>query len=397
MKRLETVVVTTSGSPSWLTSSAPVDRVKPADLQCPPTNTTIPETDVPDTPRTSKSVVFVPLSPKSSATLRRHHEEQEAKSEISENNGNKNSSRRRRNSDPSSDRSLTSGHRAHDKDASSDLETDDEEAIEMLPDRFDAEGRPLDGSSPVRGRGPAWHSRRGDFEYRSPRGANGVNMRGEWGVSGTDAEVVERIVRNVTGVLEGRGSWLGLVSGILSGNLLNGGEEDDKDGTREKRERPSHRERGRIHDRERERDRSRDGRSESRHRRRKTHHDDEHDYDDDHDDHDKDSRRYLWRDEDEDRRRGERRKYRGWMAVDEPGESSRHAEGGRRARDRERRVSDHSDDYYYYNNYNDDRDGYYDDDYYYHEDRKRRRRRKKGREEDDFYERGVGRSQTWGI
>ncbi|KAL2158213.1 hypothetical protein VTH06DRAFT_4533 [Thermothelomyces fergusii] len=169
------------------------------------------------------SVVFVPLSPQSSATLRRHHEKQETQSDAvataSESADHRTSPRRRRNSDPSSDR-----RRVHGRGASSEPETDDEEAVEMLPDRFDAEGRLLDGSGPPRGTDPAWQSRRGDFEYRSPRGASGMSMRGEWGVGGMDAEGVERIVRNVTGVLEGRGSWLGLIGGILSGSLLTGGD-----------------------------------------------------------------------------------------------------------------------------------------------------------------------------
>ncbi|KAL2178148.1 uncharacterized protein P884DRAFT_198993 [Thermothelomyces heterothallicus CBS 202.75] len=337
------------------------DRVKPANLFTPPANTTS-ETDAPDTPRTSKSVIFVPLSPKSSATLRRHHEEQGAKSDAvdisSESDDNRISSRRGRNSDPSSGRPLTPGRRVYGKGASSEPETDDEEAIEMLPDRFDAEGRPLDGSSPIRGRGSAWHSRRGDFEYRSPRGANGMSMRGEWGVAGTDAEAVERIVRNVTGVLEGRGSWLGLISGILSGSLLSGG-----DGTGEERRRLSHRERERSRDRDRDRDRSRDDRDESRRRRRR--------------DDDGGSRRRLRRREEEEDERDERdERSRGRWKADERGESSRHAED-RRARGREREVSD-----------DDDNDDYYDD---YHEERKRRRRRR----EDELYERGVGRSQTW--
>ncbi|KAK4121333.1 hypothetical protein N657DRAFT_682980 [Parathielavia appendiculata] len=208
-----------------------------------------------DAPRTPKSVVFIPLSPKSSATLRRHHEEHASKSETedipSESDddgdedrdkglsadkepGSTSSRRRRRKSDPSSDRALAPPVlRSRDnRDTASSFseppETDDEEVIEMLPDRFDAQGRPLDdGSEPsssYSSRG--WHSRRGDFEYRSPRGSTdkgGLNMRGEWGVAGTDAEVVERVVQRVTGVLEGRGSWWGLIGGILSGSLLHSG------------------------------------------------------------------------------------------------------------------------------------------------------------------------------
>lgn len=329
----------------------------------------------PDTPRTpAKSVIFIPLSPKSSATLRRHHEKQATRSEdgdaASESDGNNRGRgkglvdddddddeparpRRRRDSDPSSNRPLVSRRRPRDaKSATSDDDDDDEEVIEMLPDRFDAQGRPLDGSAstPLSSRGgPQWHSRRGDFEYRSPRGASGTNMRGEWGIAGTDAEAVERIVKNVTGVLEGRGSWMGLISGILSGSLLQGGGGGGNDGEGQ----------GRITDRDRDRDRSRHDRDEDRRRRRRD------DDDDDDDDRGESGRR---RRKDEEKRESGRR----WRG-DERGESSRHAED-RRTRGRER-------------------DGYYDDDDddRYDEDRKRRRRRG-----DDPYERGVGRSQTWG-
>ena len=103
----------------------------------------------------------------------------------------------------------------------------------MLPDRFDAQGRPLDGSGT--GAAPRLHSRRGDFEYRSPRGPGAFNMRGEWGVAGTDSEAVERIVRNVTGILEGRGSWLGLLGTILGGGLLEGGGASDETEGQERR------------------------------------------------------------------------------------------------------------------------------------------------------------------
>src|SRR4051794_4557608 len=57
-----------------------VDRVIPSDTT-PPAGSTTSEVEPPDTPRTAKSVIFIPLSPKSSATLRRHHESQATKSE----------------------------------------------------------------------------------------------------------------------------------------------------------------------------------------------------------------------------------------------------------------------------------------------------------------------------
>jgi hypothetical protein len=72
-------------------------------------------------------------------------------------------------------------------------------------------------------------------------------MRGSWGVAGTDAEAVERIVQNVTGVLEGRGSWMGLLGGFLNGSLLQGadiGGGGEGLGRISDRDRPRGRERG---------------------------------------------------------------------------------------------------------------------------------------------------------
>lgn len=135
-------------------------------------------------PQTAKSVTFIPLSPRSRKTLEKHREEKEA--------------------------SEAEGY--FDRDSDSD-------EVEELPERFDEEGRPLGGA--VSSRSDRMHSRRGEFI--------GPGMVGQWGVSGTDQEAVDRIVRNVTGVLEGRGSWLGLLGGILSGNLLQGlGEGEDE-------------------------------------------------------------------------------------------------------------------------------------------------------------------------
>jgi hypothetical protein len=132
--------------------------------------------------------------------------------------------RGRRSTDPSSDRPLVSRRRPR-SDTSPDSDPE-EDVIEVLPDRFDASGRPLDprDRASVAGGGPSSgrmlpHVRRGDFVYRSPRGASGWNVRGQWGVAGTDPEAVERIVRNVTGAIDhGRSGWLGLLGGLLSGS-----------------------------------------------------------------------------------------------------------------------------------------------------------------------------------
>lgn len=188
------------------------------------------------------------MSPRSSSALRRHHEELKAKAEKEEEEKKAKEAepsdidyfgallgqliphtqpRRDSDKDPSSNRSLVPKRRTEDDNSDSGT---DEEVIEVLPDRFDSQGRPLNGTRT--NNTPRVHSRRGDFEYRNPRRPGGTQMQGEWAVAGTDPEAVERIVRNVTGVLEGRGSWLGLLGGILGGGLLQGasspGEEEMK-------------------------------------------------------------------------------------------------------------------------------------------------------------------------
>lgn len=129
--------------------------------------------------------------------------------------------RTRRASDPSSNRPLIS--RRHSDNDFSPTSSDDEEAeVEYLPDRFDAQGRPIDryGLGP-----PRVHSRRGEFAGK--RG--GWDVAGRWQVAGTDDVAVEKIVKKVTDVVEGRGSILGLLGGIISGSLLEGGESDRED------------------------------------------------------------------------------------------------------------------------------------------------------------------------
>lgn len=104
-----------------------------------------------------------------------------------------------------------------------DFNTDSDATLEILPDRFTPDGQPLDSRDPRDGK---LHSRRGEFLYHDHHG-NGLKQiagTGQWGVSGTDAQAVDRIVRKVEGVLEGKGSWAGLVMGLLSGRLMEGSE-----------------------------------------------------------------------------------------------------------------------------------------------------------------------------
>jgi hypothetical protein len=176
-------------------------------------------------PSTHKNVGFTPLSPQSSRTLARHHLEQdEYASDENDRPARREPEaappnvervvavrprpRHRRSSDPSSDRPLVRRPRGN-RSPVSESESD----VEILPDRFDSHGRPLDRSSR---RARRWTSRRGDFEYR-PRHEGDWNVRGTWGVAGTDNEAVERIVHDVEGVLEGRGSWIRLLRDVFAG------------------------------------------------------------------------------------------------------------------------------------------------------------------------------------
>ena len=88
------------------------------------------------------------------------------------------------------------------------------------------------------------YSRHGDFVYRSPRAREGWNVAGQWGVAGTDDRQVEKIVQQVTSVIEGRGSVLGLLGGILSGKLLESAGETETETDGEEVERRRRRRRG---------------------------------------------------------------------------------------------------------------------------------------------------------
>lgn len=136
--------------------------------------------------------------------------------------------RRRSDSDPSANRPLVS----HRSDRGGVVKSDhpsSEDEIEVLPDRFDNSGRPVDGvgSVPSSSRRGRWTERRGDFEYRSPR-PRGTQVQGTWGVAGTDPEQVERMMQNVTGLLAGEGvprgmgGWLGLAGKLLGGVMAPG-------------------------------------------------------------------------------------------------------------------------------------------------------------------------------
>lgn len=89
-------------------------------------------------------------------------------------------------------------------------DTDTESDVEYLPDRFDPSGRPLSSAEPDAG----WTSRNGQFR-RKPQRADDWDVGGMWHIGGTDKEMVERMAGNMRDVVDGRMSWLGLVSGMM--------------------------------------------------------------------------------------------------------------------------------------------------------------------------------------
>ena len=84
--------------------------------------------------------------------------------------------------------------------------------VEYLPDRFDSHGRPLSPTGPEVG----WTERNGQFR-RVPRHAGDWDVGGGWYIGGTNKDMVEHMAGNLRDVMDGRMSWLGLVSGMLDG------------------------------------------------------------------------------------------------------------------------------------------------------------------------------------
>ncbi|RCI13139.1 hypothetical protein L249_1137 [Ophiocordyceps polyrhachis-furcata BCC 54312] len=191
----------------------------------------------------TKSVTFIPLSPKSSQTMERHKQEQAAAAErdglppredsaddgqdlenavedVGRSTLRRRHRRRRQRGPVSSPEHLVVSRRR----SSSDSGSDDD--VEMLPDRFDAHGRPLNGLSPDRNR---WTSRSGTFE-RQPRKPGDWDVGGAWQVGGTDGAEVDRLVKSITGALEGRRSWMKVLGDVIEGGLQNGtaGREGDE-------------------------------------------------------------------------------------------------------------------------------------------------------------------------
>ncbi|KAL7814399.1 hypothetical protein V8C26DRAFT_143027 [Trichoderma gracile] len=86
---------------------------------------------------------------------------------------------------------------------------DSDDDVEVLPDRFDSHGRPLDGSGGG-SRKSRFVTRSGEF-HRPAQRPGDMEVHGGWQLGGTDPEQIERLVRTVTGVLEGRKSWVSVI------------------------------------------------------------------------------------------------------------------------------------------------------------------------------------------
>ncbi|KAG5992033.1 hypothetical protein E4U52_003112 [Claviceps spartinae] len=177
----------------------------------------------------SKSVVFIPLSPKSAQTMERHRRAQAEASEEDTTRPQKNwddehddysNDNRDGRSDPRFSRLLTRRHKYSQDDSAS---TSGEET-EDLPDRFDDLGRPLDARHSSQNRGA---TRKGTF-HRERQRPGSWDVQGAWQVSGTDGEAIDRLMEKVTSALEGQGSWMGVLGDVLGSGLLPGMDESGR-------------------------------------------------------------------------------------------------------------------------------------------------------------------------
>ncbi|KAM0347706.1 hypothetical protein ACHAPU_004721 [Fusarium lateritium] len=173
-------------------------------------------TESSDDEHPAKSVMFGPLSPKSSMTMKTHRAKAAAKEEKEKQEKQEQEahdvlqglvSAKPRSKSLDIDSYFDRRHLFEDEDPSWD------DPVEVLPDRFDRSGRPLHGRAT---KNRALTRRQGDFEYQ-PRHKDDWDVKGAWQVAGTDGQAVDQIVRGVTGALEGKSSWLGLLGTVLGG------------------------------------------------------------------------------------------------------------------------------------------------------------------------------------
>jgi len=136
--------------------------------------------------------------------------------------------RRRRNLDPSSDRpNQPSKHRRRHNNPYGSLSSASEDEVEVLPDRFDEDGRPLD-------------------RYGNSFSRSRSRSKGGGGVGGGDkqTEMVERLASDFGDVMQGRKTWKDLLAellsdhtGALTGSDGGGGSKDSGSPSRRERRR----------------------------------------------------------------------------------------------------------------------------------------------------------------
>ncbi|KPM42764.1 hypothetical protein AK830_g3829 [Neonectria ditissima] len=223
-----------SESPQGLPGSREIDEgafhrtFETASGDTEPETNSQPDGMIPEEAQSSaKSVIFIPMSPRSEMTMERHHRDQleaakveEARRRAEQKTSDKEHGlvpfrprRRRRQSTSSTSSSSSDDSNADRKLRSRDDDSSSDGTVEVLPNRFDRDGEPLEGRSATHHR---WSSRRRDLEYRPPHPGD-WNVRGAWQAAGTEGEMIEQLMRNVTGVLEGKKSWIGALGDVLGG------------------------------------------------------------------------------------------------------------------------------------------------------------------------------------
>ncbi|PHH65578.1 hypothetical protein CDD81_2013 [Ophiocordyceps australis] len=173
----------------------------------------------PATATAPKSVTFIPLSPRSSQTLQRHREQQAASIKAALERPRDQEPGTKRQGDKTHGRSglerrSGDGSRLDRAAASKRALPERQDDVELLPDRFDAQGRPLDSSGHE-----GWTAKRGEFE-RPARHAGDWHVGASWQVAGTDAQAVDRLVSDVTDVLAGQQNWMAVLGNALEAGLL---------------------------------------------------------------------------------------------------------------------------------------------------------------------------------
>ncbi|KAI1477403.1 hypothetical protein F4774DRAFT_195518 [Daldinia eschscholtzii] len=165
-----------------------------------------------DAEPSATKVKFVPLSPKSSRTLRRHRRrmgersEEDIDEELAQFQRPPNF-RRRSGSDVSSNRPRVQRRRVRGDESP----VSDDSEIEYLPDRFDSSGQPLETNNTALNGIP----RQGSFEYL-PRNENDWHVRGAWKALGDpDPVLVNDIAQTIGGFLRPGGTLLNIFEHAL--------------------------------------------------------------------------------------------------------------------------------------------------------------------------------------